>query len=164
MAQQVVDSSRPLMSGAAISGLGRPSPGAKEVGPRGGEPAARGFYGRERGRCRRIVSCGPLNHCLAAAFSTSRRTTDDTQGDQQPAKPTLAGQRPLFVRATVAHVADGLIDSDFTGKPVIAIVNTWSEMNTCHGHLRDVAQVVKRGVWEAGGYPVELPACRSARS
>ena len=41
---------------------------------------------------------------------------------------------------------------------MIAIVNTWSEMNTCRGHLRDVAQVVKRGVWEAGGYPVELPA------
>jgi dihydroxyacid dehydratase/phosphogluconate dehydratase len=106
----------------------------------------------------------PLEHCLAAAFSTKRRTPDDTQRDQQPAKPTLAGQRPLFVRATVAHVADGLIEGDFTGKPVIAIVNTWSEMNTCHGHLRDVAQVVKRGVWEAGGYPVELPACRSARS
>ena len=43
---------------------------------------------------------------------------------------------------------NGLTDSDFAGKPVIAIVNTWSDMNTCHGYLRDVAQVVKRAVWE----------------
>lgn len=51
----------------------------------------------------------------------------------------------------------GLAIEDFAGKPVIGIVNTWSDMNTCHGHLRDVAEAVKRGVWEAGGYPVELP-------
>ena len=48
-----------------------------------------------------------------------------------------------------------LQNSGFAGKPVIAIVNTWSDMNTCQGHLRDVAQRVKRGVWETGGYPVE---------
>jgi dihydroxy-acid dehydratase len=53
---------------------------------------------------------------------------------------------------------NGLTGADFCAKPVIAIINTWSDLNTCHGHLRDVAEVVKRGVWEAGGYPVELPA------
>src|SRR5947207_715882 len=53
---------------------------------------------------------------------------------------------------------NGLADADFGGKPVIAIVNTWSDLNTCHGHLREVAEVVKRGVWETGGYPVEVPA------
>ena len=53
---------------------------------------------------------------------------------------------------------NGLAAEDFSGKPVIGILNTWSDMNTCHGHLRDVAEAVKRGVWEAGGYPVELPA------
>ncbi len=53
---------------------------------------------------------------------------------------------------------NGLAAEDFAGKPVIGILNTWSDMNTCHGHLREVAEVVKRGVWEAGGYPVELPA------
>ena len=47
---------------------------------------------------------------------------------------------------------------DFTGKPVIAIVNTWSEINPCHGHLRERAEAVKRGVWQAGGFPVEIPA------
>ncbi|HEV2364668.1 MAG TPA: IlvD/Edd family dehydratase [Caulobacteraceae bacterium] len=53
---------------------------------------------------------------------------------------------------------NGLASEDFGGKPVIGVLNTWSEMNTCHGHLREVAEAVKRGVWEAGGYPVELPA------
>ncbi len=47
---------------------------------------------------------------------------------------------------------------DFTGKPVIAIVNTWSELNPCHSHLRERAEAVKKGVWQAGGFPVELPA------
>lgn len=48
--------------------------------------------------------------------------------------------------------------ADFAGKPVIAIVNTWSEINPCHTHLRARAEDVKRGVWQAGGFPVEVPA------
>ena len=47
---------------------------------------------------------------------------------------------------------------DLVGKPVIAIVNTWSEINPCHAHLRERAEAVKRGVWQAGGFPVEIPA------
>ena len=47
---------------------------------------------------------------------------------------------------------------DVMGKPVIAIVNTWSDLSPCHAHLRERAEAVKRGVWQAGGYPVELPA------
>ena len=47
---------------------------------------------------------------------------------------------------------------DFAGKPVIAVVNTWSDINPCHTHLRDRAQDVKRGVWQAGGFPLEIPA------
>jgi len=47
---------------------------------------------------------------------------------------------------------------DWTGKPVIAVINTWSEINPCHTHFRDRAEEVKRGVWQAGGFPVELPA------
>jgi dihydroxy-acid dehydratase len=47
---------------------------------------------------------------------------------------------------------------DFIGKPVIAIVNTWSEINPCHAHLRERAETVKRGVWQAGGFPMEIPA------
>lgn len=52
----------------------------------------------------------------------------------------------------------GFRREDFTGKPVIGIVNTWSEINPCHAHLRERAEAVKRGVWQAGGFPVELPA------
>ncbi len=44
------------------------------------------------------------------------------------------------------------------GKPVIAIVNTWSDINPCHTHFRQRVEEVKRGVWQAGGFPVEMPA------
>ena len=47
---------------------------------------------------------------------------------------------------------------DFAGKPVIGIINTWSEANPCHIHLRQRAEEVKRGVWQAGGFPIEIPA------
>ena len=48
--------------------------------------------------------------------------------------------------------------ADYAGKPVIAIINTWSEINSCHSHFRQRAEEVKRGVWQAGGFPVEMPA------
>ena len=48
--------------------------------------------------------------------------------------------------------------ADWVGKPVIGIVNTWSDINACHGHLRARAEDVKRGVYQAGGFPIELPA------
>ena len=48
--------------------------------------------------------------------------------------------------------------ADWVGKPVIGIINTWSEINACHGHLRERAEDVKRGVYQAGGFPIELPA------
>src|ERR1043166_2740879 len=48
--------------------------------------------------------------------------------------------------------------SDWAGKPVIGIINTWSDINPCHAHLRIRAEEVKRGVLQAGGFPVELPA------
>jgi dihydroxy-acid dehydratase len=52
----------------------------------------------------------------------------------------------------------GFGTEDFAGKPVIAILNTWSEMNSCHLHFRERAEDVKRGVWQAGGFPLEAPA------
>jgi dihydroxy-acid dehydratase len=52
----------------------------------------------------------------------------------------------------------GYAIDDFQGKPVIAIINTWSDLATCHSHFRTRAEEVKRGVWQAGGFPVELPA------
>ena len=47
---------------------------------------------------------------------------------------------------------------DWAGRPVIGIINTWSEINACHAHLRSRAGDVKRGVLQAGGFPIELPA------
>jgi dihydroxy-acid dehydratase len=52
----------------------------------------------------------------------------------------------------------GYAASDYMGKPVIAIINTWSEINPCHSHFKDRAEEVKRGIWQAGGFPVEMPA------
>jgi dihydroxy-acid dehydratase len=52
----------------------------------------------------------------------------------------------------------GCVNADYEGKPVIAIINTWSDMNPCHSHLRERAEDVKKGVWQAGGFPVEMPA------
>nr|WP_318384443.1 IlvD/Edd family dehydratase [uncultured Enterobacter sp.] len=52
----------------------------------------------------------------------------------------------------------GFAREEFLGKPVIGIINTWSDMSACHAHLRERAEAVKRGVWAAGGFPVELPA------
>ena len=52
----------------------------------------------------------------------------------------------------------GLSREDWEGKPAIAIINTWSEISQCHAHLRERAEWVKRGVHQAGGWPLELPA------
>src|SRR5262245_36963198 len=52
----------------------------------------------------------------------------------------------------------GYDTNDWGGKPVIGIINTWSDINTCHSHLRARAEDVKRGVLQAGGFPLELPA------
>lgn len=54
--------------------------------------------------------------------------------------------------------SEGLPDDVFDGRPVIGICNTWSELTPCNAHLREVAEHVKRGVWEAGGLPLEFPA------
>ncbi|MGN7956303.1 dihydroxy-acid dehydratase [Agrobacterium tumefaciens] len=52
----------------------------------------------------------------------------------------------------------GYAEEDFVGKPVIGILNTWSELNTCHSHFPERVKDVKRGVLQAGGFPVEMPS------
>lgn len=61
----------------------------------------------------------------------------------------------MFIRRAFSK-AMGLSNEDLE-KPVIGICNTWSELNPCHRHLREVADAVKRGVWQAGGLPLEFP-------
>jgi dihydroxy-acid dehydratase len=58
----------------------------------------------------------------------------------------------------------GYAPEEWQGRPVIAIVNTWSDLNPCHTHLRQRAEDVKRGVLMAGGFPVELPALSLSES
>jgi dihydroxy-acid dehydratase len=53
--------------------------------------------------------------------------------------------------------SEGFAADAFDGKPVIGICNSWSELNNCNVHLRAVAEAVKRGVWTAGGFPLEFP-------
>lgn len=52
----------------------------------------------------------------------------------------------------------------FDGRPVIGIANTFSEFNPCHGHFRKICEHVKRGVWEAGGFPLEFPVFSNSES
>ncbi|WP_055554163.1 L-arabinonate dehydratase [Streptomyces sp. NBRC 110028] len=65
------------------------------------------------------------------------------------------GVRTFSHRARTRQL--GYLPEEHLGKPVIAILNTWSDINPCHVHLRDRAQAVKRGVWQAGGFPLEFP-------
>jgi L-arabonate dehydrase len=53
--------------------------------------------------------------------------------------------------------AEGFSEAMFDGRPVIGICNSWSELNNCNAHLRQVAEAVKRGAWSAGGFPLEFP-------
>ena len=58
----------------------------------------------------------------------------------------------------------GYSAEDYAGKPVIAIINTWSDLNQCHAHFKQRVEDVKRGVLQAGGFPVELPAISLSES
>ncbi|MBT5073475.1 MAG: dihydroxy-acid dehydratase [Kordiimonadaceae bacterium] len=60
--------------------------------------------------------------------------------------------------------SEGLPDDVFDGRPVIGICNTWSELTPCNAHLREIAEYVKRGVWEAGGLPLEFPVMSTGES
>ncbi len=58
----------------------------------------------------------------------------------------------------------GYAPEDWAGRPVIAIINTWSDLNSCHAHFKQRVEDVKRGVLQAGGFPVELPAISVSES
>ncbi|AXG82244.1 L-arabinonate dehydratase [Streptomyces paludis] len=66
-----------------------------------------------------------------------------------------SGLRSFSHRARTRQL--GYLPEEHLGKPVIAVLNTWSDINPCHVHLRERAQAVKRGVWQAGGFPLEFP-------
>lgn len=66
------------------------------------------------------------------------------------------GLRAFGHRSRTAQM--GYSRQDYAGKPVVAILNTWSDIMPCHAHFRARAEEVKRGIWQAGGFPIELPA------
>ena len=68
----------------------------------------------------------------------------------------VSGLRAFGHRSRTAQL--GYSPADYQGKPVIAILNTWSDISPCHSHFRARAEEIKRGIWQAGGFPVELPA------
>ncbi len=91
-------------------------------------------------------------------------STDDDDGADGPAPVPVElrssrwyGQGPFSFEHRGRTMQSGFSLQDFEGKPVVGIVSTWSEANPCHAHLRDVADAVKRGVWSAGGFPLEIP-------
>jgi dihydroxy-acid dehydratase len=59
---------------------------------------------------------------------------------------------------------EGLPDNLFDGRPIIGICNTWSELTPCNAHFRGIAERVKRGVWESGGFPLEFPVTSTSES
>jgi len=87
------------------------------------------------------------------AMSKPRKTPDELRSHRWYGRDDL---RSSLHRSRTAQM--GYHRSDYAGKPVIAIINTWSEINPCHTHFRQRADEVKRGVWQAGGFPVEMPA------
>ena len=65
------------------------------------------------------------------------------------------GKDGIIYRAWMKN--QGIPDYEFQGKPIIGICNTWSELTPCNAHFRELAESVKRGIFEAGGFPVEFP-------
>ena len=74
----------------------------------------------------------------------------------------MSGLRAFGHRSRMRQL--GVAPEEYAGKPIIAILNTWSEMNGCHMHLRERAAQIKRGVLEAGGFPIEFPVATLSES
>ena len=92
-----------------------------------------------------------------------RENTGGRDGGSPRVKPELRSHRWSGGKActrsiTVRAWRNSASGDDYRGKPVIAILNTWSEINPCHLHFRQRAEEIKRGVWQAGGFPLEMPA------
>src|SRR5436853_1168559 len=91
-------------------------------------------------------------HRMSRGGETTTMTTHALRSRNWFGPRTLDG---LMHRAYLR--AEGYSDLVFDGRPVIGIGNSWSELTNCNAHLRQVAEAVKRGVWSAGGFPLEFP-------
>jgi dihydroxy-acid dehydratase len=100
-----------------------------------------------------IESLIPFDEAAREGHCMSRKSPEDLRSRRWLGVDDLRG---FGHRARLRQ--GGFDAADWQGKPVIGIINTWSDINFCHTHLRARAEDVKRGIWEAGGFPVELPA------
>ena len=89
----------------------------------------------------------------------TRKTPDQLRSARWFAPDDL---RSFGHRSRMAQM--GYAPEDYRGKPVIAIINTWSDLNQCHAHFKERVEDIKRGVLQAGGFPVELPAISLSES
>jgi dihydroxy-acid dehydratase len=85
-------------------------------------------------------------------MSRPRRTAEELRSHRWFGRDDLRS----FGHRSRAKQAGFSLD-DISGKPVIAVLNTWSDANPCHTHFRVRAEEVKRGIWQAGGFPMEIP-------
>ncbi len=84
--------------------------------------------------------------------SHSRKTPEELRSHRWYGMDNLRSSTHRSRTAQMGYSRD-----DYMGKPVIAILNTWNDLSSCHGHFKTRAEEVKRGIWQAGGYPVEMP-------
>jgi dihydroxy-acid dehydratase len=90
-----------------------------------------------------------------AKENTARKTPEELRSFRWFGGERTSGLRAFGHRSRMRQL--GVEPEEHLGKPLIVILNTWSEINPCHMHLRQRAEQVKRGVLEAGGFPVEMP-------
>ena len=150
VAAQICERVRPFEELRAVDGSGLQRLGgergaipARSV-RQGGPPAELAAPRKDAGRCRR----NPRGLGLG-------RVTQEPGALRSAKWFEGEGLRAFSHRSRARQLGIGA--DELAGKPVIGILNTWSEVNPCHMHLRERAQAVKRGVWEAGGYPLEIP-------
>src|ERR1700744_1303591 len=89
---------------------------------------------------------------MPADDSRPRRSPDELRSHRWFGPDSL---RAFGHRSRIKQMGYAL--EEFSGRPVIGILNTWSDLACCHTHFRDRAEQVKRGVWAAGGFPLEIP-------
>ena len=130
---------RVLHHGTELAGIAPAGPIPPFVSPARREPARAARPGRPR---------PPRAHRM----SRTRLTPADLRSHRWFGKDDLRS----FGHRSRAKQAGFSLD-DISGKPVIAILNTWSDANPCHTHFRIRAEDVKRGIWQAGGFPMEIP-------
>src|SRR3954453_23546272 len=124
------------------------SPGCSRSG---GSASTAAVTGRSSRRC--PTESGSTRSHLLEVFPVVRRQPEELRSHRWYGATDL---RSFGHRSRTAQM--GFDAADYRGKPVIAIVNTWSDINPCHTHFRQRAEDVKRGIFQAGGFPVELPA------